>query len=56
MHLAPARRAVFIIVLALAFTGLLATLGVIVALEPFAFWLAFIAWLLMAVGCVTERP
>lgn len=56
MHLAPARRAIFLIALALALTGVLSTLGVIRVLEPFAFWLAFLAWLLLAISGVTEQP
>ena len=41
-------------VVVLALTGLLATLGIIAPLEPFAFWLAFVAWMLVAVGCLAE--
>jgi hypothetical protein len=56
MHLAPARRAMLFIALTLAIIGLLATLGVIGLLEPYAFWLAFLAWLLVTITCVSEQP
>jgi hypothetical protein len=55
MHLAPVRRAIFLVALALAITGMLAMLGVIGLLEPYAFWFAFLAWLLVAICCLGEH-
>jgi hypothetical protein len=55
MHLTPVQRIVYIIALVLALTGLLSTLGVIAPLEPFAFWLAFVAWMLVTAGRLAEH-
>lgn len=55
MPVSPPRRAVFMIALALALTGLLAALGIVRPLEAYAFWMVFVAWLLLAIGCATEH-
>jgi hypothetical protein len=48
MKLNPPTQAIFWIAVVLALAGLLGQIGVIAALNPFAFWLILIGYLVLA--------
>ncbi len=50
MNLSAPKFLTFIIAVVVAIIGLLGYLGVIAAVTPFAFWLVFAAFVLLALG------
>jgi hypothetical protein len=54
MKLTPPTQITFWISVVLGLLGLLGNLGVIAALAPFAFWLAFVGLLLLALGLLVK--
>lgn len=53
MKLSAPTQLIFLIAAVLAILGLLAgPLGVIAALSAYAFWLTFVGWALLAIGCL----
>ena len=54
MKLTPPTQIVFWIAVALAVLGLLGQIGVVAALNPFAFWLIFIGYVVLAVSLLIK--
>ena len=54
MKLTPPTTVVFWIAVALAVLGLLGQIGVVAALNPFAFWLIFIGYVVLAVSLLIK--
>jgi hypothetical protein len=54
MRLNPPTQVVFWIAVALALLGLLGQMGIIAALNPFAFWLILVGYLVLAVSLILK--
>lgn len=50
MKLTPPKQSTFWIALVVAVVGLLGALGIVGALAPYAFWLALVAYVVLAAG------
>lgn len=50
MKLTPPKQSTFWIALLIAVLGLLGGLGIVGALAPYAFWLALVAYIVLALG------
>ena len=54
MKLTPPTQLVFWIAVVLALAGFLGQIGIIAALNPFAFWLIFIGYVVLAVSLLIK--
>jgi len=54
MKLTPPKQITFWISVVLGLLGLIAKLGVVAALVPYAFWLAFVGLVLLVVGLLVK--